>query len=172
MAGTCEVATPATILAMVLAGPLGLEPVAVWRATAIQHHGGVVRLAHPGHRGRELLERQAVGGAELGGEVDIAAELNHAVPITRQERLLLIGGHREPLQIAGFVGFERLAIVRLHQRHAELVEPIALPRALGVEHRGARDVVVVVHAPDHTSGPPYCSPWTGSTATSRPMASG
>src|ERR1700681_2896402 len=121
MAGTCEVATPAMILAMVRALPLRLEAVAVWRATTMQHHVGICLLGHPGHRGRELLERHAVSRAELGREVDIAAEFDHPVPITREERLLLVGGHREPLQVAGFVRLEGRAIVRLHERHAELV---------------------------------------------------
>src|SRR5258708_24302379 len=80
MAGTCEVATPATILAMRPGLPLRLEAIAVGRTTALQHHLGVILLAHAGHRGSYLLERQPVGSAQLGSEVDVAAELDHPIP--------------------------------------------------------------------------------------------
>ena len=47
------------------------------------------------------------------------------------------------VEILRLVRLERLAVLLLHQRHAEHVELIALARALGIEHEGAGDVVVV-----------------------------
>src|SRR5215813_8800007 len=84
MAGTCDDATPAVILATFrprlgcprfgfglarrLVAP-GLAAVAFDRTAARQHHGSVVLLRGPGHRGGEMAERMTVGRAELGGEV-------------------------------------------------------------------------------------------------------
>src|ERR1700680_13145 len=89
IAGTCEDATPAMILATFRPrfaglrfrfrfGRLGLlarlAAIPVDRAAAGQHHLGVVLLRGAGHHGGEMAERMAVGGAELGGEIDVAAE--------------------------------------------------------------------------------------------------
>src|SRR5450631_1078394 len=95
IAGTCDDATPAMILATFRPrfaglrfrfrfGRLGrllfarLASIAFDRAAAGQHHLGVVLLRGAGHDGGEMAERMAVGGAELGGEIDVAAELQHA----------------------------------------------------------------------------------------------
>ena len=128
--------------AFAFAGPAA---VAFDRAAAAQHHVGVVLLRRAGHHRREMLERMAVGRAELGGEVDVAAELQHPVVLALEDRLALIGGELRKLgRGSRLVVLERLAVLRLHQRHAEHVELIALARAVGVEHIGARDVVVVL----------------------------
>src|SRR5258708_39154796 len=97
IAGTCDDATPAMILATFRPrfaagfgfrfGRLGgfhlarLAAIAFDRAAAGEHHLGVVVLRRPGHDGGEMAERVTIGGAELGGEIDVAAELQHAVVV-------------------------------------------------------------------------------------------
>src|SRR5215813_6550745 len=77
IAGTCDDATPAMILATFRPRFLlrlcfgfggGLVPprfaaIAFHRAAAAEHHLGVSLLRGAGHRGGEMLERMAVGGA-------------------------------------------------------------------------------------------------------------
>ena len=63
------------------------------------------------------------------------------VVIARQHRLLGRLGHRPFVEIGAFIGLEALAVFLLHQAHRELVELIALARALRGEHPGAGDVV-------------------------------
>src|SRR5882672_11201663 len=111
MAGTCDDATPAMILATFrprLAATLRfgfgfdgfgfgfrlcrfrlggsgsrrrglvaprLAAIAFHRPAAPQHHLGIVVLRGARHGGGKMAERMAVGGAELGGEIDVAAEL-------------------------------------------------------------------------------------------------
>src|SRR5581483_9569409 len=109
IAGTCDEATPAMILATFrphlfgarfgfqlggfgfaglrlarllrcrLGGAAGrlvelARPAAIafGRAAAGEHHVGVVFLRRAGHHRGEMAERMAVGGAELGGEINIA----------------------------------------------------------------------------------------------------
>src|SRR5581483_8278002 len=48
------------------------------------------------------------------------------------------------LEIFGFVFLEGLAVVSLHQRHAEHVDAVALSRAVGVEHERAGNILVLV----------------------------
>ena len=122
-----------------LAGP---GAVAFDRAAAGQHHRGVVRLGRAGHHRGEVLERVPVGRAELGGEIDVAAELQHAVVVALEDGVLLRRRQVETLEVARLVGLERLAVLVLHQRHAEHVDAVALPRALGIEHERAGNVVV------------------------------
>ena len=55
-----------------------------------EHHVRVVLLGRAGHHGGEMLERMAVGRAELGGEVDVAAELEHPVVLALEDRLALL----------------------------------------------------------------------------------
>src|SRR5215471_16764521 len=143
-AGTWDVATPATILATSAVLPLRLEAIAVDGTAAVQHHVGVALLGHAGHHGGELLKGFAVSGAELGGEVDVAAQFDHAVPVAVQNGLLLLGRHWKAVEIGGLVGLEGGAVVRLHQRHTELIEPVALAGAIGIEDRRPGDVVVAV----------------------------
>src|SRR5665213_2514571 len=119
MAGTSEVATPATILAMVF--PLRFAAIAFDRTAAMEHHVGVLLLRRTGHLRRQLLEGEAVERAELRGEVDVAAEFEHLVPIAVGNRFGLLGRHRKLLFVAFFVGAKRGAVLFLHQRHAEHV---------------------------------------------------
>src|SRR5215813_13414581 len=80
MAGTCDDAIPAVILAtfrprlrclrfgFALAGRLvaaRLAAIAFDRTAAREHHGSVVLLRGAGHHGSEVPERVAVGRAEL-----------------------------------------------------------------------------------------------------------
>src|SRR5574343_1469857 len=95
MAGTCEVKTEAVMRAMGLLGfvvgaALGLavglgvavlaeDAVALGAAATGQHHGHVFLLAHAGHGRGHVLEALAVGRADLGQEVDVAAQRDAAV---------------------------------------------------------------------------------------------
>src|SRR5476651_1567932 len=100
IAGTCEQPTPATSLATIR--PLRFAAVAFDRSSAGDHHIGVLLLRRPGHLRRELLEREAVGRAELRGEVNVAAEFQHLVPIAVENCPRLLRCHREPLEIPRF----------------------------------------------------------------------
>src|SRR3954470_17457141 len=91
-----------------------------------------------------MAERVPVGRAKLGGEIDVAAELEHAVVIAVEDRLGLLGGERILLEVPGLVRLEGCAVLGLHQRHAEHVDAVALTRALGIEDERARDVLVFV----------------------------
>ncbi len=45
-----------------------------------------------------MLERMAVGGAELGGEIDVAAQFQQPVVLALEDRLALLGRElRKPL---------------------------------------------------------------------------
>src|SRR5664279_1123954 len=107
--------------------------VALDRTSAPDHHGAVLVLGHAGHAAGHLLEALAVGGADLGEEVDIAAEGDAAVQVARQHRLLLLLGHRPLVEAGALVRLEALAVGRLHERHAELVQVVALPRLVRIE---------------------------------------
>ena len=108
----------------------------------LEHHVGVILLGGPRHGRRQMLERVAVGGAELGGEIDVAAEFQHAVVIALEHRVGLLRRQLEFLQILRLVRLEGPAVLVLHQRHAEHVDAIALARAVGIEHESARDIVI------------------------------
>src|SRR5690606_23126933 len=73
--------------------------VALDGAPARDHHLPVLLLAHAGHAAGHLLEAPAVGGADLGEEVDVAAELDAAVEIACQHRLPLRLAHRPLVEI-------------------------------------------------------------------------
>src|SRR5206468_10195939 len=105
----------------------------------------------------EMLERMAVGGAELGGEVNVAAEFQHPVVVALENGVGLRGSEIELLEVFRLVRLEGFAVLVLHQRHAEHVDAVALARALGVEHEGAGDVVIVMLRACHRR-PPYCRP--------------
>src|SRR5260370_376312 len=125
MAGTCDELTPAMILATFrscLFGTLrsragrgfgarlasrlacrrfggGIAPrpaaVALNRTAAGQHHLGIVFLGRAGHYGRDVLERMAVGCAELGGEIDVAAKLQHPVVVPLEDGFALLWRQRK-----------------------------------------------------------------------------
>src|SRR6185436_19394133 len=130
--------------------PLGLAAVVLDGAAAIEHHLGVLLLREAGHRGRHELERLAIRREELRQVVDVAAEMDHALPVALQYRLALLRAHGELAQVLVFVRLEFLAVRRLHERHAELVDPVALPRTLRIEKRSARNIVEALDglAPD------------------------
>src|SRR5215203_4662529 len=111
IAGTCDDVTPAMTLATAFLSLAGFRfrcrlvrlddtraglgvlarpaAVAVDRPAAAQHQVGVVLLRRAGHQRGKMLERVAVGRAELGGEIDVAAELQHPVVLTLEDRLAL-----------------------------------------------------------------------------------
>jgi hypothetical protein len=120
-----------------------LAAIAFGGAAAGQHHRGVVVLRRAGHHCGEMPERMPVGRAELGSEIDVAAELEHAVVVALQDRFGLRRREVEFLEVLRLVRLEGLAVLILHQRHAEHVDAEPLARALRVEHDGAGDVVVV-----------------------------
>src|SRR5581483_4314028 len=164
IAGTCDDVTPAMILATALLSLAGFRlarlddagsgvgvlaraaAIAVDRPAAAQHQVGVVLLGRTGHQRGEMLERVAVGRAKLGGEIDVAAQFQQTVVLALEDGFLLLRRElrKELVEIFLLVLLERLAVLRLHQRHAEHVERVAAPRAIGVEHIGAGDVVVVL----------------------------
>ena len=106
-------------------------------AAALDHHGAIVLLAHAGHRAGHLLKALAVGRADLRQEIDVAAERHHPVEVAVEHRLFLLLGHLPFVEIGALVGLELRAVLGLHQRHAELIEPIAFARLLRVEDDGA-----------------------------------
>src|SRR5690606_41268509 len=85
IAGTCEQAMPALMRA--ISGALRDAAIARRRATAGDHHVAIGLLAHAGHLRGEVLEGESVGRADLGEEVDIAAELDHPVVVAREHRV-------------------------------------------------------------------------------------
>src|SRR5436309_3080899 len=105
-----------------------------------------------------MTERMAVGGAELGGEVDVAAKLQHAVVIALEDGVGLPARERELLEVFRLVRLEGPAVLVLHQRHAEHVDAVAFARSLRVEHEGAGDIVVVLRLTRHRLSPstPSC----------------
>src|ERR1700681_4539440 len=102
IAGTCEVGTPATILAMLF--PFRLAAVALDRAAAFEHHLGVVGLRLARHQRGDLLEREAVARGELGRVVNVPAKLEHPVPVPVQDRLRLLRRHRKLGEVRALVG--------------------------------------------------------------------
>src|SRR5262249_37676967 len=106
----------------------------------------------------EVLERMAVARAQLGSEIDVAAELEHAVVVALEDGLGLLRGEIELLQVFRLVRPERLAVLVLHQRHAEHVDAVALARAFGVEHEGAWNIVVVLRPARHPTLHPPAAP--------------
>src|SRR3954454_5782625 len=136
MAGTCDDATPATILATfgprfaarlcdcfglggfaALRGIKAPRPAAVAfdRSPAGEHHGGGVILRGARHGGCQMPEGMAVGCAKLGREIDVAAEFEHAVVVALENRFDLLGAEFPLLQIFRFIRLERLAVLFLHQ---------------------------------------------------------
>src|SRR5437870_5157714 len=91
-----------------------------------------------------MLERMTIGRAELSGEINVSAELQHPVVIALENGLRLRRRELESLEILRLIRFEGFAVLFFHQRHAEHVDAIALPRALGIEHEGAGNVVVIM----------------------------
>src|SRR5664279_905139 len=116
--------------------------VAFGGASARDHHLAVFVFAHAGHAAGHLLKALAVGRADLGEEVDVAAEGDTAVQVARQHRLLLLLGHRPLVEAGALVRLEALAVGRLHERHAELVQVVALPRLVRIEDRRSRHVEI------------------------------
>src|SRR5690606_41627003 len=53
--------------------------------SAVDHHVAVGFLGHAGHAAGHLLEALAVGGADLGEEVDVAAQRDAAVQVAVQQ---------------------------------------------------------------------------------------
>src|SRR5258708_1975521 len=140
IAGTCDDATPAMILATFRprfaarlrlgfggAGfgrlgalvPSGPAAVALDRPAAREHHCGVVLLRGAGHLRGKMPERVTISGAELGGEIDVAAQFKHAVVVALEDGFYLLGRELEGLEVFRLVRLEGLAVRLLHQRHAE-----------------------------------------------------
>src|SRR5580692_9457706 len=68
----------------------GARAIAFDRTAALKHHVGIVRLRRAGHDGRQMLERMAVGGAELRGEIDVAAKFQHPVVVALKHGIGLL----------------------------------------------------------------------------------
>src|SRR5688572_19548004 len=131
---------PAVILATGLL--LACTAVAFRRPSTLAHHLRVFVLRHTAHAGRHVLETLAVSGADPGEEIDVTSQLDAAVQVAGEHRLLLLLAHLPLVEIRPLVRLEPLAVLRLHQRHAELVQPVALAHLIGVEHGRARHIGV------------------------------
>ena len=118
------------------------DAVALGAAPAGDHHVTVLLLAHAGHAAGHLLKTQAVGGAEFGQEVNIAAGAHHPVQVAGPHGGALLLGHRPFGQVGVFVLLEAQAVVGLHQAHAKLVQPIAFAALVGVKNRRAGHVQI------------------------------
>src|SRR5277367_5464042 len=98
MAGTCDTAMPATILAILTLhrGRFLLRrgffvTIAVGTAAAGQHHLRIDLLRHAGHEAGHVLEGEAVAKCDLDGVVNIAAYLEHSQPVALEHRAALLG---------------------------------------------------------------------------------
>jgi hypothetical protein len=131
--------------------PLRLAAVADDRSSAPKHHLGIALLRASGHEGCNLLERKAVGRAELGGEIDVPAKLQHPIPLPPKDGLALFLGQLVGVQVARLIGLERFAVFFFQKGHAEHVDPVTLARMLGIEHEGAGNIVVVSLDAGHVS---------------------
>src|SRR5229473_8082298 len=144
MAGTCDVAIPATILATLdLRRRLLLVAVALGAAPARQHHLCIRFLRNAGHHAGHILEGKAVAKRNLDGVVDVPADAQHSQPVALEHRAALLGIERKAIEIRRLVLLEALAILRFVERHAEHVQRVADPAAFGVIDIGAGNAVVV-----------------------------
>src|ERR1700730_18347399 len=91
----------------------------------------------------------AFPAARRGGEIVFPPKLQHAIVIALEYRVALLGGELKSLEIGCFVRLEGLAVFFLHQRHAEHVDAVSLPRSLGIEHERAGNVVVLLRRACH-----------------------
>jgi hypothetical protein len=111
-------------------------------SAALDHHPAIFLFRHAGHAARHLLKAFAVGGTNLGEEIDVAAERDAAVEIAVENRLLLLFRHGPFIEIGALVRLEPGPVIGLHQGHAELVQPVAVARLVGVENRRAGNVEI------------------------------
>src|ERR1700728_1979931 len=144
MAGTCEVAMPATILAILsLPDAWVLVAVALGTAAARQHHLCIGFLRHAGHHAGHVLECQAVAKRNLDGVVDIASDAQHSQPVALEHRAALLGAEREAIEVGGLIVLEAPAILRLVERHAEHVQHVADAAAFCVVNIGAGNAFII-----------------------------
>src|SRR6202051_2907263 len=141
MAGTCDVAMPATILAM--RGARVLVAIALGTASAREHRLCIGSLGYARHHAGHVLKREAVAKRNLDGVVDVAADPQHAQPVAFQHRAALFRVERKTIEIRRLVLLEAPAILRLVERHAEHVQWIADASAFGVVDIGARNALIV-----------------------------
>src|SRR5208283_1538568 len=148
MAGTCEQAIPATILAMFALRSLCsvLVSVALGTAASREHHLRVSLLGHTGHHARHVLKRQTVAECDLDGVVDVAAGFEHAQPIALEHAAALLRRQGKAVEIGRFVVLEAVAVLRLVERHAKHVQGIADAAPLGIVDVGAGYAVVVMES--------------------------
>jgi hypothetical protein len=118
-------------------------PVALDRASTVDHHLTELGLGDARHRSADGLHAQPVIGRDLERVVDVPAQLEHPQPVALEHRLLLLGRQPEGVHVGGLVGPESLAPGLGVERHAELVQRVALARSPTVEHVGPRYVVVL-----------------------------
>src|SRR5258708_8626257 len=155
MAGTCDVAMPATILAMLgLRRSLVLGAVALGAAPARQHHLCIRLLRYPGHHAGHILEVKSVAKRNLDGVVDIPPDSQHSQPVALQHRAALLGIEREAIEICGLVLLEAFAILLLVERHAEHVQRVAYAAPFGPIHIFSRNAVVVARPRHFCTSPP------------------
>src|SRR5262249_38390928 len=135
-------AAPLRLTVRLRAAVLTYEAIAVRRAPPRQHHVAVLGLGHAGHARRHLLEAPAVGRAAFGQKVDVPALGDGPVQVALEYGALLRLSHRPGVEVRPLAGFEARAILRAHQAHAELIEPVTFARLVSVEDGGSWDVAV------------------------------
>src|SRR3569833_49785 len=122
IAGTWETFTLATILATLL--PLRLAAITFDRPATLQHHLGILLLGESGHGRRDVLKRQSVSGKQFGEKVDVAAELDHAAPVARENGLALLQRHGPHREVGTLVLHEFSAVGGKQKRNEEKEDKI------------------------------------------------
>ena len=140
IAGTCEHATPAVILAIIyfpirtlFIFPFVFESVSFYWSSAVEHHFSVFVSGDSGHKSCEVLECESVEGCEFGCVVYIPAEFEQEVPFTVSDCLFLFFGHGIFFEIFLWIFFHFLTIFFESERYTELVEPVSFTGLFCIE---------------------------------------
>src|SRR5581483_5774642 len=100
------------------------------------------------HLRAHAVEAVPGGRAELEHPVDVEPGLDQAAEIPFPDQILLFRGEPELRQVGFLVGLERIAVLRIAQRVAELVQAASLAREPQIEDRRVRNRG---QRPPHTS---------------------
>src|ERR1019366_1053533 len=122
---------------------VSLAAVALNGPPAANHHRAVVFTRRPRHRSRHGFEGEPRSRAELRDVVYVPALLDHSEPVAFQDRFALRFRQLEFIQVRRLIGEKRLAVLILHERHAEIVEVITLRTGVLIEQVRARDIGIL-----------------------------
>ena len=89
-----------------------------------------------------IYSRAATGGRMTPSNVADKTNDDTPVQVSRQHGFFLLFGHGPFVEVGTLVGLEALAVGRLHQRHAELVQVIAFTALLGIKNGGAGHIEI------------------------------